>query len=358
MSILHIAPQNIAGVPWRIVKEERRRGFDSWLITMSRHPYGFGEDECLELPFAADGLARLFQKSLSTTPEKINARRGDVSEKPPIWKGSKFPANKLFDMRDRLWKPKLYKAGFPCRLLDYNIIVLDGGLPLLRSGKWLLPWAKATHRLATTYYGTDLRQHGVIREIDAAAGMVFAMEFDHLALHPRATWLPFPFDTLEISPANPPDSPPVRIGHAVVTRSSKGSDAILAAIAEVAKDHDIEPVLIERLPYKEALELKSTCHIFIDQLGELGYGLSGLESLAMGIPTVVELLPDHEEFIGKHPFVIANSDTLADVLRGLIDDEPRRRELTQIGPKWVAEFHSPARTVDIIHEKYHDLGWL
>ena len=170
--------------------------------------------------------------------------------------------------------------------------------------------------------------------------------------------MPFPFDIAEIGPAKPPEDPPTRIGHAVVTRSSKGSDAILAAIAEVAKDRDIEPVLIERLPHKEALELKSTCHIFIDQLGELGYGLSGLESLAMGVPTVVELLPDHEEFIGEHPFITANSDTLAGVLRELIKDEPRRRELAQIGPQWVAEFHSPARTVDIIHERYHGLGWL
>ncbi len=356
-SILHIAPRNTSGVPWTIVKEERRRGFDSWLLTYRPHRFGFGQDETLDLPLVDDPLTRSVQKALTTTPKKINVRR-EYEELPPKWRCNRFPASALFGVRDRIWRSHLKKAGFPERLKDYDIVVLDGGLPLLRSGKWISVWAKATGKLATTYYGTDLRQHGVIEEIDNLSRAVFVMEFDHIALHPRATWLPFPFDVESMPEANQPHSGPIRIGHVASTRSTKSTDAIIAAIGEVSKSFDVEPVIIENVPHDETLRLKSTCHIFIDQLGELGYGISGLESLAMGIPTIVELLPDHEKFLGEHPFIVANESNLAYILRELILDEPRRLEIAKAGKQWVRSFHDSARTVDIIHDKYRELKWL
>jgi len=357
LSILHIAPQNFAGVPYEIVEAERKRGIDSWLITMWPHPYGFGEDECLDLPFAANDLTRLFQRLFKTTPKTRNIRRIGLSELPPKWNGHKFPANMLFNLRDALWRPKYRKAGFPQRLDKFDIVVLDGGLPLLRSGKWILEWAHRGGRLVTTYYGTDLRQHGVIPAIDEAAKAVFVMEFDHTLIHPEAVWLPFPFDPSGLPKANPPGGP-IRIGHVATNRSAKGTDSIIAAIDKLARKIKIEPVIIERMPHDKTIELKSTCHIFIDQLGELGYGISGLESLAMGIPTVVQLLPDHEKFLGKHPFVVADSKSLSDVLEKLAGDPELRREKGDFGRRWVREFHDPNRAIDIILNKYSKLGWL
>lgn len=356
-SILHIAPRNTAGVPWTIVREERRRGLDSWLLTYRPHRFGFSQDETLNLPFVDDPFTATLQRTLTTTPKKFNVRR-EYEELPPKWHGNNFPASALFGVRDRIWKSRMKKAGFPERLKDYDIIVLDGGLPLLRSGKWISAWAKATGKLATTYYGTDLRQHGVIEEIDKLSEAVFVLEFDHIALHPRATWLPFPFDAESMPEAEPPHSGPIRIGHVATTRSTKSSDAIITSIDEVSKSFAVKPVIIENVSHEEALRLKSTCHIFIDQLGELGYGISGLESLAMGIPTVVELLPDHENFLGDHPFIKANESSLAYILRELILDEPRRLRVAEEGKIWVRSFHDPARTVDIIHDKYRELKWL
>jgi hypothetical protein len=356
-SILHIAPRNTAGVPWTIVKEERRRGFDSWLLTFRPHPFGFGQDETLNLPFIDDPLTTTVQRLLSTTPKKINIRR-EYSELPPKWQGNKFPTSLLFAMRDRIWKSKLKQAGFPKRLADFDIIVLDGGLPLLRNGKWISTWAKATGKLATVYYGTDLRQHGVIDEIDRLSDAVFVLEFDHIALHPRAKWLPFPFDADSVPPADLPTSGPIRIGHVASNRATKSTDAIIAAIEAVSERFDVEPVIIENVPHNETLRLKSTCHIFVDQLGELGYGISGLESLAMGIPTIIELLPDHEDFIGEHPFITADDDSLSYILQELILDEPKRLEIASAGKKWVREFHRPSRAVDVMHERYSELKWL
>ena len=356
-SILHIAPQNIAGVPGEMVREERRRGFDSTLVTFSPHPYGFDSGECLDLPLASGRKAAFVQKLFGTSPETVNRRRRGDFRKPPAWEGGRFPARYLFALRDRIWEPRFRAAGFPERLREADIVVLDGGLPLLRSGKWIRDFAERGGRLAITYYGTDLRHHGVIWEIDDAAGAVFLMEFDHTLLHPRGTWLPFPFDARDYERANPPEGA-VRIGHAAAKRNAKGTNRIIEAIREVGESRDVEAVIMERMPHEEVLELKSTCHIFVDQLGELGYGISGLESLAMGIPTVVELLPDHDGFLGDHPFVNANADNLARVLRELVDNPELRTETGEKGYRWVREFHSPRRCIDRAHGVYRELGWI
>ncbi len=357
LSILHIAPQNYAGVPYETVKAERARGISSWLITMWPHPYGFSEDECLNLPMAAGGVVRFAQRLFGTTPKTLNVRRKQLGELPPTWNGDSFPSNILFALRDRLWEPYFRRAGFPKRLDEFDIVVLDGGLPLLRDSVWILDWARRGGRLATTYYGSDLRQHGVLPKVDGAAGAVFVMEFDHIALHPRATWLPFPFDPSGLPSADPPNGP-VRIGHVATNRSAKGTDRIIEAIGEAAKTCEIEPVIIERKPHAETLYLKAGCHIFIDQLGELGYGISGLESAAMGIPTVVELLPDHEAFLGEHPFVTACAETLPNILVKLSTDKDLREKYGAAGIEWVRNFHSPSRTIDLMLQKYAELGWI
>jgi len=357
LSILHIAPQNTAGVPFEVVKEERRRGINSRLITMWRHPYGFEEDECLELPLVAGGFVKLMQRVFGTTPKTVSTRKTDLADLPPKWRGDRFPVEELFSLRDFFWEKKLRKAGFPARFDDYDIIMLDGGMPLLRAKLWELDWVKKGGKLAVTYYGSDLRQRGVIPEIDNAAGAVFVFEFDHRFLHPRAKWLPFPFSANDLPKANPTNGK-IRIGHVATNRSAKGTNFIIETLNELAKKRDIEPVIIKRVPHDETLKLKASCHIFIDQLSELGYGISGLESLAMGIPTVVELWKDHEEFIGENPFIVANKNNLFNVLDKLIADKELRETLSQRGPEWVARFHNPARTLDIIMKEYNNIGWI
>jgi hypothetical protein len=69
---------------------------------------------------------------------------------------------------------------------------------------------------------------------------------------------------------------------------------IIEAVTNLAKSKDIELVLIEGLKYRDSLVLKAGCDLFIDQLGELGYGVSALESMALGIPTMNEIHSDNE----------------------------------------------------------------
>jgi glycosyltransferase involved in cell wall biosynthesis len=108
---------------------------------------------------------------------------------------------------------------------------------------------------------------------------------------------------------------------------------------------------MENLPYEEALALKGSCDLFIDTIGELGYGMSGLEALAMGIPTAVQLLPDHEKILGDHPFINVSEQTLVERLIPFVESRALRRELGEKGKAWVREAHDPLKVVAKIMEK-------
>ena len=150
----------------------------------------------------------------------------------------------------------------------------------------------------------------------------------------------------------------IRIGHSPTKRETKGSDHIIKIIESLAVEYPVELVLIEGLGYDEAIQLKSTCNIFVDQLGELGYGVSGLESLAMGIPTLVELKPDFEGFLGDHPFVNVNRDNLAKKITDLVENPEKRKRLGLFGQGWVREKHSPLATAGHIVGRMREKGLL
>ena len=142
---------------------------------------------------------------------------------------------------------------------------------------------------------------------------------------------------------------------AVEYRNVKRED-VLKKLSKRFKN--IEIVLIENLPYDIALRKKSELDIFIDQLGELGYGISGLESLAMGIPTVCQILPDFEKFLGEHPFVNADEQNLEDVLMELIESPQMRTEFGEKGKLWVRKVHNPVDAIEPLLETYREEGWI
>ena len=73
MKILHIAPENFAGVPLTIVKAERELGHYSRLITFYKSS-GFEQDINLDLPFVYSPLINRIRDSYyrSTLTNKLN----------------------------------------------------------------------------------------------------------------------------------------------------------------------------------------------------------------------------------------------------------------------------------------------
>jgi len=350
MKILHIAPFNVANVPLTFVRAERKSGHQSRLITLARNPHGFPEDICLNLPYLNfKGLVpfkRLIGGKSRTTVSNIKPQPGRF---PPTWQPNK--SESLFiSLREMRWKPIINNAYRQYQLDRFDVIQLDGGIGFFRDGRDIVRLKQQGKKIICCYTGSDLRLRGVIPRIDKISDLNITVEYDHLKLHPNIHHVFFPFDAEKFKPLPYRDDDEIiRIGHAPTNRAAKGSDRIIAVVKELEQNYPVKLVLIENLPYQEAIKRKAQCHIFIDQIGDLGYGINSLESLAMGIPTCSCLAPGFDEQYPDHPFVVIDSENLKSRLVTLIRDKKLRRKKARQGPMWVKKYHDPVGVVERIH---------
>ena len=349
--ILHIAPANTSGVPGQLVQSERRLGYDSRLVTLFADPRNYFQDICLNLPFIDFSPTR-WLKRLVSNPQKL--RVVNVMPKPQsipiVWRPYTAAEKLLVNLRDALWRLKVERAVRRYGLDQFDVYQLDGGLDFYRNASFITEMKRLGKKVICCYTGSDLRTRGVIPAVDAVSDLNVTVEFDHLRLHPNIHHVGFPFDAGRFSPHQHHDNGSVRIGHAPTNRAAKGSDLIIPILEELAKSHHVEVVLIEGLPYQQALALKQSCDIFVDQIGELGYGINSLEALAMGIPTCSCLAEGFAELYPDHPFIDVQADNLRAALIRLIEQPELRRQKGREGMRWVKAFHDADSVVRKIHK--------
>ncbi len=350
MKILHIAPFNVANVPLTLVLAERNLGHESRLITFARHPRGFPEDICLDLPLVHfKGLTWLKRLVAGKSRIAVSNVKPQLAHLPPIWRPT--PLEKLLiTFREALWQPRVKQAMERYQLDQFDVIQLDGGVGFFRDGRDIVRWKKMGKKIICCYAGSDLRVRGVIPPIDAIADVNVTVEFDHLQLHPKIHHVMFPFDASRFEPLPHRAEKILRIGHAPTNRAAKGSDVIIPVVQELEKEFPVQLILIENLPYQEAIQRKAQCHIFIDQIGDLGYGINSLEALALGIPTCTCLAPGFEQHYPDHPFIVIDAENLKQRLIDVIQNKSLRRSKARQGLHWVKQYHDPMRVVQTIHD--------
>lgn len=363
MKILHLAIENFAGIPMRLVREERRRGHHSRLVTLLTPHQKFEEDIALRLPFLNLQVMPALRRTIrgKKYQQKTNQRHTGTSE-PKQWKPSNLLEKALLKIRDAMWKPYIASALKKTGNLDeYDIIIADGGHDFTRFPDVLL---STQTPIIIFYYGSDLRTRGIIPEIQRKAKATFTFEYDHTLIFPAAEFLFYPYEPPQYSPIityrAPQEGEKIRIGHAPTNRTAKGTDAILAALQQLESEYPIEIILIENMSHENALQLKSTCHLFIDQIGELGYGLNAVESLHMGIPTCVELLPDFEKFLedkcgGALPFYNIRRATLYEDVRAVLQNKNTWYQLSRQSIAWATTFHSVGAVTDRYITRIEDI---
>lgn len=349
--ILHIAPFNTANVPYMFVRAEQQLGHDSRLITLAKNPFGLPEDICLNLPFLkTPGLKRM--KGFVSPAERL--RVDNIHRIPKVvpkkWRAKGWPERKLIQLREKLWRPAIRKALLEVDIGNVEVIQLDGGLEFYRDGRVVKGLKEAGKKIICCYTGSDLRVRGVIPEIDEISDLNVTVEFDHLLFHPNITHVFFPFDSSSFKKVKTNNAGKLRIGHAPTNRLAKGSDRIIAELKRLQTYHNIEIVLIENLPYEEAVQLKATCDLFVDQIGDLGYGINSLEAFAMGIPVASSLARDFSLHYPDHPFIEVSAQTLASQLKPLLGNPELRKKLGEKGRRWVKKYHDPVKVVKKIHK--------
>lgn len=332
--ILHIAPQNFAGMPLDFVRMHRAAGDISNLVTIYKNTLNFDEDITLGFELPKGKGAKLWRDakiSKSGKPELKYVKPKNVLEKI------------YFDLRDLKNKNKIESLIKDKGLYGFDIYHFDGGMDFFRDLRFAKELKRRGKKIVCCYFGSDLRTRGIFRELDEMSDLNLTVEFDHLEMHDKINYLYFPFDVFgyEIKKRN---NKKLKIIHSPTNRLFKGTDKIIKVINEIESERQIEFVLLENMDRDKVLEIKSECDLAIDQvggeLGGTGYGKNSLESLSMGIPTFTEFSADYLYFIKDNPFIHSTIDTLKENMIQLIDNEILRNEVSLKGRIWAEKYHS------------------
>jgi glycosyltransferase involved in cell wall biosynthesis len=155
-----------------------------------------------------------------------------------------------------------------------------------------------------------------------------------------------PTDRLSIS--NGLDSE-ITISHAPNHQGIKGTEFIQDAVARLKEEgFRIKFNLLTNLPndqIRHRISFESDIHI--DQIVASAYALNAIESMSLGITTILGLeniqytqLQRRYSFLDQCPGVSSSPERIYEDLKFLIQNPELRQRLGRLGPKYVEKFHS------------------
>ncbi len=155
---------------------------------------------------------------------------------------------------------------------------------------------------------------------------------DLLKLLPGAVWQPNHVPVREKAYSPLPEKPaaPVTLVHSPTRKDLKNTAELHAAVEALrAAGVAFAYTLIDNLPHAECLALKRRAHLAFDHLQ--GYfGVSSLETLSMGVPTIAGLDAHNRACLCEYagvmdlPWVVSSLERLEDDLRALLLDADHR----------------------------------
>jgi hypothetical protein len=188
------------------------------------------------------------------------------------------------------------------------------------------------------------------------ADMQIVGSYDAARWVPEAEVVPPGIDLRGIEPAPPRAEGPLRVAHAALSRSRKGTELIVAASAEAGLELDV----IENVRHDEVGARLARADIVVDQLNSGWYGLFAIEAMAHGKPVLGYI---HEEaaahtadaFGVALPIVRTTKQTLADDLSRLAASAGDRRAKSQQSRAYVERVHDADRMADRLIDIYSRL---
>jgi hypothetical protein len=274
MKILHIG--NTGGVSTTLRNIDRARGNKSTVINTYQHPFKYDIDDFI-----------------SITGKNI----------PSVLNCIKLYTKTLFYDR-----------------IHYHTTPIVCGLDMLIL-KYLFRKEIYIH-----YHGTEIRDKKQPFVHKLVADRTFVATPDLLKDVPHAEWLPnlvidedFDFGIREQYLKSRKPTDPFVILHTPTDRFQKGTDYIEDAINRMKEDcYNIEFRLINGKSHKEILKEMAICDLYIDQVTIGWYGVSSLECIRMGVPSVCYI---DEELQNKYntPFIRASKDNIYEVLKSVYE---------------------------------------
>lgn len=129
--------------------------------------------------------------------------------------------------------------------------------------------------------------------------------------------------------------------HVPTNPEIKGTEHIIQAVKNLKqKGLKFEFKMVRQLTQKNFFELLSQCDVYIDELKCGGHGMTAVESMAMGKPTISYIRDDLiKKYPSDLPLVKANPDTIEEVLEELIKDAELRSKIGFLSRKYVEKYH-------------------
>jgi glycosyltransferase involved in cell wall biosynthesis len=140
----------------------------------------------------------------------------------------------------------------------------------------------------------------------------------------------------------------VKVLHSPNHRGFKGTEYLIKAVDELKKEGlKVELILLEKVSNTKVRELMQEVDILAEQFIFTGYALNGIEGMASGLPVLSNLNNEtytkifrRYSFLNECPILSTTPETLKENLRLLITKPKLRKELGELGRKYVEKYHS------------------
>lgn len=149
----------------------------------------------------------------------------------------------------------------------------------------------------------------------------------------------------------------ITILHVPTDPKIKGTDYIIKAVKRLQREHlPVELVVFSNRPHNEIDAYYRQADIVVDQLLAGSIGLVSLEGMMYAKPVICYIREDLRHFYPKDfPLISANSDTIYEVLKELIDKKSEWLEIGLRGQNYVHKNHYPAVVAKKWDEIYQSL---
>lgn len=359
MKILYISPENTVGTLSTWKDFHRSQGNDCDFITFYKTPNNFDSGLCLNLPFISSNQ---LYRNIRSAHYKINSEsKNEYSPKsgyPPTWQPNSVLEKIYFPLRDFIWSFKIEPAIKKYNLLNYDIYHFEWGLDFYRNCGFSKKLKSKNKKIICTYHGQDMRTRGVLKKLDTLSNLNLTSELDLLSKHPNLNYMFLP---INVSPnlKLKKTSDKIKICHSPTNRYYKGSNKIINHCKEIAKKNkNVEFVLIENMAHDKVIEIKKTCDILIDQIGDSGgwgYGMNSIEAMALGLCCMTQMNDTCNKFFKNHPFININETNLIKKLDHLISNPIIIDEYKNKSIEWVAKKHDIKNVGMLLYENYDRL---
>lgn len=363
MKILHL-PTSTGGNSWGLSQAERRLGHTSRVLIADDNPYQYQADIKIPTEFGKKSRIPLL-------PDMRSAYR---------------LSRTFFKIRNRY---DVFHFNFGKTLLDFPRI----GLDLLD-----LPYYPKKSKIFVTYNGCDARQKSRtmartsmsachqegcyggkchdysieslkrrnIEKFSRYASHIFALNPDLMYLLPRekTSFLPYTIHNWTYEPQQYPESErgeKLTIVHAPSQPVAKGTPYLLQAIEKLKARYPetFDFILIQNLPYHEALRMYQKADLIIDQLLIGWYGAFAVESMSMGKPVAAFIREEDLQFIPDrmaddlHRSVLnVSANTVLEELERILQDPGELTGIGKAGYRYAHTWHDPVKIANDVVSIY------